>query len=593
MISLEQTDPTYALVAGLIGDCYRPRVKENVWQWSEANVYLDEKASPGHPGPYDSALTPYARTIQEFYTDPEWDELVVKKSSQVGITEGVLNCVRFAVANQPTNILYAIDSREEAKKIAKTRLQPSLKRIAATAAVIGENEDDFTNLTMYLPSMTIYLTGGHSAGALANKPIGTAVVDEADEHPPPKSGETENVDKIRERLKTVPNKKLFIIGRPKTDKHVTAREYATGTQEKYYVPCPHCAHRQELIFERVKFDHCKDLLGEWDLQRAGTETYYQCESVDCHEPIRDAHKHYMLLHGEWRVTNPRHKPRKRSIHISDLYSPFVTFAELAMEFIEASKSGSLTKLQNFRNARLGLEWKQQQAEVTESDVLALRGAYRRGTCPFPPVVIGMTSDKQGDVLKWVKGAFKSTGECAVIDYGFALVEDELVDICKAPVEILGSDERMSGRIGLVDEGFKATDVRDFCLRSEGIFWPCKGRGGIQVRHTVAESKTLHEGDEIIVYHFDDDDFKKQLYISCIGKLADIKKGLSRTPRLWLPSDIDRDFVNELSAEKLVEQKTAWGFSKFVWEKTGDNDFGDAVKMLLVLWHIIAPFFKET
>lgn len=586
--------PLRAFVLNAVLRSYQPRATGSVWQWAEKNIYLDERQSPGHPGQYDSSLTPYTRSLQDFINDPDWDEFIIMKSSQVGVTEGVLNAIRYCVALKPTNILYSIDSADEARKINRTRLQPTISKLIPEG-VDEVSEADMQTLTLYLAHMTIYMAGGHSGGALANKAIGLGIIDEADEHPAPAKGDIENVDKLRERLKTVPGKKLYLIGRPKTDKHVTYREYLTGTQEKIFLPCPHCDHFQELdFFNGVRFDHCKDLLGAYDLQQVLKATYYRC--AKCEGVILDGHKHEMNLRGEARATNLKHKPKKRSLHISDLYSPFVTFGELAIEFIEATQSGSLIKLQTFYNNRLGLPFKQQQAEVTENDVLACRGAYRRGTLPWSPCMIGMGVDKQGDVQKWVKGGFLPSGELAIIDYGMTLAEDELVEVADDPVPIPGEEDPMSVQMGFIDEGFQAKAVRKFVLGTDGLFFSSKGRGGVQVRHTVAESTTIYEGVEQIVYHFDDDGFKKDLYITRIAgrkKISDgKKKGQVTAPYIWFPVDIEQSFAAEMAAEKLVEVKESWGFTKLKWEKTGPNDYGDAVKQLLVMWHVVGPEFQE-
>jgi hypothetical protein len=583
-----------SLVVGLVLQLCQPRPTEKIWEWASHAVWLNEKASPGHPGFYDWRLTPHARAIQETHTDPDWDEHVIIKSSQIAITEAVLNIVRWSVVHQPMNTLYATHSAKQAQKICKIRLLPSLRESRGTNKVIGEvAEDELSNLMLNLPSMTIHLTGGGSSGELTSNPFGVGIFDEADEHPEPPKGEMHNVDKVRERLKTVPGAKLYIIGRPKTTNHILAREYKTGTCEKLFVPCPHplCGGFQELVCEQLKFAHCKDLTGEYDLQRVAAETYYEC--IHCRQPIHEDQKSWMVQHGEWRITNPRHSPRKRSSHVSDLYSLFVPWSKLALELIDANQSGSLAKLQAFRTGRLGIPWEEKQAEVKEADVLKLRGTYKRGEVPWIPDVITMTCDKQGDVLKWSKAAIRWPGEIAIIQYGDAAYEDDLIEIAQEPIAVPGLEEPMRVKIGLIDEGFRAKrEVRPFCLRSAGLFHPSKGRAGtMQVRHLVWESMTEFEGEPLVVYHYDDDAFKKDLYKIRILKFDDIAKGLNRAPRLWFPADCERGFLAEHMMEKHQEEKGSWGYSKWTWIKLGPNDYGDCTKLHLVLWSQIAAYFK--
>ena len=45
------------------------------------------------------------------------------------------------------------------------------------------------------------------------------------------------------------------------------REYEASDQRRFFVPCPHCDHREWLIFERLRWE--KELLG----LRAWAEKY--------------------------------------------------------------------------------------------------------------------------------------------------------------------------------------------------------------------------------------------------------------------------------------------------------------------------------
>ncbi len=595
-----------AYVVGLILNYCRPRPKEKVWEWASENVRLDEKASPGHHGPYDWRISPLACAIQETHTDPDWDEDVTMKSSQAMITEGALNNIRWSVANAPMNALYVTYSAPQAKKICKVRMLPSLRACKATNKVIGDvHDDELSNQLLNLPGMVIQFTGGGSSGELTSNPFGIIIFDEADEHPAPPKEQIANVDAARERLKTVPGKKLYIIGRPKTTNHTIYQEYKTGTCEKAFVPCPHplCGGWQELVFEQVKYGHCKDLAGDYDLQRVVAETYYEC--IHCGQPIYEDQKPWMVLQREWRVTNHKHKPRKRSRHISDLYSFDVKWSDMALEFIDAMQSGLIKKLQAFRTGRQGLPWEEKNAEVTEDDVLKLRGTYKRGSCPFVPDILLMAADKQGDILKWVIAGVRWPGEVAIVDYGHAVHEDELVEIAQIPRVFEGLDAPMTVKIAVIDDGYYGKKiVRPFCLRTAGLgpnggqlFHPAKGRAGLQVKHLVWETQTDIEGEPIMLYMFDDDAFKSDLYITRILKFKPTVPGkpapLNRGPRLHLPADVGRDFVSELSMEKLVEDKTQWGQTKFVWMKMGANDYGDGVKLVLVLWNQVAQYFKPT
>jgi phage terminase large subunit GpA-like protein len=609
-----------ALVPECLARAFAARSALTVTEWARKNVYLDKEASPTSPGYYDPDLTPYAASIADGFLDPEFKEDHTVKSTQVGITEVILNIIRYCAAERPTNTIYAIDSQTEAKKIGRIRLVPSLKANAATAAAISENEDDLTSLTLYLVGMVVYLLGSHAAGAFENKPAGLVILDELEKHKV-SPGQSTTVDVARQRLKTVRNRKLYSISKPDEEDGVSWQEYLTGTRDKYFVACPTCAFEQELIWEQVRFSQCKDLAGDYDLAQVLTDTTYECANALCAAHWNESTKRATILAAArrpdqgWRRTNfDKGKlapvPGKRSRQISDLYSlfPGSTMGEMAVEFIGCGKNPG--KLKNFRNGRLGLPSVTQSGEVKESYLLRLRGNYTRGQLPIVPCFCAETSDVQGDVKKLVKAGFAPNGDIYVTDYRYTLSFDELTtEATTAPIHCLADGQDYFARLILVDEGFLATDARDFAQRSCAVVptFTSKGRGGIQVRHTVAESKMIHRGEPMIAYHYDDDAIKKELYLSsirdvihCLDALARnphdtlAAAKLERLPRIWFPSDMEPEFYTELTAEKLVRDETAAGYNKWVWIKdpTKANDFGDATKMLKVIWHVVGPMFAE-
>lgn len=583
------------------------RTSLNVWQWAERHVSLDAQASPGSPGPYRSSRAPYTRFIMELFTDPSVREVVIKKSSQSGVTEAILNIIRYCVAVMPRNILYVIDSKEEIGKLFRTRLVPSLRNCKETAQRITEKEDDLTTRTLYLEGMWIMGIGGHSAGGLANKSCSIGILDEADKHPPNTGREGRSIDQLRARFKTIADSKLFVLSKPVEATDVTTVEYETGTQHKCFVACPHCGEHQELVQERVTYSHCKDLTGDYDRERVLSETYYQCVNAGtpkCTDGrITEEQRLAQLLggHFEFRQTNFRNvEPGKVSIEITDLISifPKCTLGEIALDLIASQRS--LIKMRHVQAERFARAWKRSGAALKEDAIFKLCGPYARGTVPFVPALVVITADKQGDVVKWVKHAFLLNGTHYVCDWGEVLAEDELMLVWSGesphrPLTCMADGKDYAPQVGLIDEGFKTNEVRSFVIRATlaGQLWfTSKGRGGLQIRSSVVESKYDHDGlVDLICYHYNDDSFKQELYLGQIGDLPRIQSGASKLPRLWLPrpQDVEREFASELCAEELVDEETHLGFTKRLWKKVGEaNDFGDAVKMGKVCWQILGP-----
>jgi hypothetical protein len=303
------------LIDDVLLTCYRALIpKLNVWRWADAgNVFLDEKAT-ALPGAYDSSKTPLTREFQETFSSPDWDEDHVMKSSRVGITEAALNVVRYMPHHTPGAALIAIDTTDEAKKIATDRLIPTLP-----AAALTDDADDVTKKLIRLRNMLIHIAGSYSPTIFRNKWLRLAFLDEI-EVVEEIDDEGTLHDLARSRMHDVPGAKLLTASKPKRHRSKHHCEVATGTLSAAFVPCLHCGTFQELGFDgqsptyqlriedgqrsgqppltpplghidpatgmhtsvpaprvgRFRFEHCKDMFGHWDLGRIEQETWYEC-----------------------------------------------------------------------------------------------------------------------------------------------------------------------------------------------------------------------------------------------------------------------------------------------------------------------------
>ena len=113
-----------------------------IWDWADRTVWLVSQSAT-ESGLYRSAKTPWTRRMQEVARElvmPVWSwkesrwvwvsvrEYTAMKSSQAGLSEGALNIVRWRAKHDPCNVIYGIDTREEAKNIVE-RLIPTLADI--------------------------------------------------------------------------------------------------------------------------------------------------------------------------------------------------------------------------------------------------------------------------------------------------------------------------------------------------------------------------------------------------------------------------------------------------------------------------------
>lgn len=626
-------------LASLFSSVFTSRPRERIEEWARNEVTLSTEESGDFPGRYDPELNPLPTIIFDAYRSGEWDEAVIKKSSQSGVTLAVLILINWFCKFVKRNFIYVLDSREEMKRVSQSRLQPMLRATKAASNYMREEEDAFTNLFLRLKGFVGFLCGSRSVGALANKSAALGICDEVDAYVLdgiPKDSAPHNL--VRDRLKKQSRAFLILLSKPANEEDTIHQEFVTGSRHKCFVPCPHCSERegkiagfQELLWERgkkengepdygVQFAHCKDMFGAYDFERVARETYYEC--CFCRGHIHEHHKPWMIQHRDWRRTNfgqDKHKPvpRKFSCEITDLYSTFpkTTWAVLAQEWVDAQ--GSIDKIKRFKRGRLAQAWIEKKQNVKASDVEKCVGEYDQGHCPQMPDVVIQCSDRQEDVFKLVKAGFKKgryVDQCWVIDEADVGTFADFQRMADKPVIIdywgdLADDERTYPTVltGMVDEGYKTYQIREHCLSTkleingEEVlrFYPVKGRGGIQVKDIVWQvDGTLQNGDPVPVFHISDDDFKSMLYEEAIAGRSFIQRALrdgepALAPLLHFFKNPDPLFIDEFCQEhrvtKIVRNKPV-----LVWaEPRGKQDKGDALKYCFATWYRIRHLIDAT
>lgn len=600
-------NPVRQFLVSVLKRAYRPVRKYPLEYWAEENITLGSKESIDNPGAYKRIHSVYApRLLDIFMDDPQWRTLLVMKSSQSGITLHCLILICRKIAEIFTSIIYVIDSKPKAEDLSKTRLQPMLRKCKALLVEAEARLDaKLQTLTYELPNAIIRLAGSGSAGQVASFPADIVFGDELDKWGRAK-GEAHKWHLLIQRIKKSEHGKGIGFSTPTTEDAITNVEFVAGSQHKYFVPCPECGAENLCDLEHLVFSHCKDDHGAYDLARVLRETYMRCEA--CEARIEEDQKPDMLDRGRWKATNykeleiegvkqmvPAWEPGAMSAHISDFYSIHSksTWGVLACEFIQAQ--GSPEKLHNFNNGRRGMPNKKTVSNLHLKHLLRLRGGYKRGTVPIMPCVCTLQVDNQGDHQKWVSLAWLPNGTRYVVDWGITGARAEIKDVALRQIQT--PEREITVQSVIMDEGGKdgtSYEVRRFCAPLFPYFIPCKGRGGIQVRNNIwfTDSKISKGGDEsVAVCHFDDDAFKRELYIQLIKNFSLEQSREFDVPRLWLPVDVDEDFCRELLGEELIKELDASGQEVMKWKGKPPNDYGDCVKMGGVLWNVISHKFQ--
>jgi len=567
-----QTD-TLEEVRSDLAEFWKPKKRLSPLAWCEQNVVLDGRYTP-RPGRFSCDFTPYLRGLHDWFGDPRIRQITLCKSAQVGGTTLLGNLIMFTVAEAGAPILYVTSTSENAKSWSERELIPRLKSCPAIRELMPDNEDDFRKMEMHFKSCTVRLVGSNSDGNLASRPIKVLFADEIEKWPVENEKEAPALELAMARTNFFrSSRKVILTSTPTIEAGAIWQNYLRGSQHRFHVPCPECQHRQPLRFEQVLWsEELRDEEGNWSLDAVADSAVYQCE--ECGSLWPQAKQRELVSRGEWVAGNASAPRDHISAHISALYSPQMTWGEIAKMFLQKKESPG--GLHDFQNNILGEPWQERAATIKNESILDLRDkSYRLRECPLEPVLVTLCADVGEKETHWTVEARNETGESWVIDYGTVLAPEDLVSksFLEARQYPTPSGKIVRPTAGLIDSGFNTERVYSVCTNSDRLLWPYKGSDAAFGLWNVSEVK----GTGLLLYTGVDYTLTTALYLDRIGKRL--------PPLLHLPADTGRDFIHGLSGQQLMESKTNKSLGRF-WKPVRADHFGDCVKMSMLTWWIM-------
>ncbi len=405
--------------------------------------------------------------------DPAIREIWFIKSAQVGWTEILNNVIGYFVDQDPAPTLLVQPTLEMAEAWSKDRLAPMIRDTPCLRDRIADPKARDSGNTLLHKKFTgghLTIAGANSPAGLASRPIRNVLFDEVDRFPTSAGTEGDPISLGRKRSQTFWNRKMLAGSTPtiKGSSRVEAG-FESSDQRYYFVPCPHCDEFQRLVWSQV----------HWPEGRA-EEAVYVC--VHCGSEIDEVQKAEMLRAGEWRAS----KPTKdiAGFHISELYSPWSTWSEMAVAFLKAKRLPET--LQTWINTSLGETW-EDKGETIEAVGLASRiESYTSVSIPAGVQVITAGTDVQDDRLEttiWGFGAEEEAWRVEHIvlrgDPGSAALWAEHDDLLRR--RFTTDDGRhLTIEACCVDSGGHFTEqVYQYCARRKRFrVWAIKGVAGI-------------------------------------------------------------------------------------------------------------------
>lgn len=335
-------------------------------------------------------------------SDPLILEIWVMKSAQIGWTEILNNVIGYFIDQDASPILLVQPTLDLAEAWSKDRFAPMLRDTECLRLKVADPKTRDSGNTLLHKKFTgghLTVAGANSPAGLASRPIRVFLCDEVDRFPSSAGTEGDPYSLGRKRTTTFWNRKILAGSTPtvKGSSRIEAG-FDESDQRFYFVPCPHCDEFQRLIWAQVK----------WDDEPA--KAWYTCQH--CAAVLTDADKAAMLKAGEWRAT----KPSKgiAGFHISEIYSPWATWGEMAVAFLTAKKFPET--LQTWINTALGETWEDKGETIEAKGLAARMEAYTHER--LPPGILMLTSgtDVQDDRLETTVWGWGADEECWRVEH---------------------------------------------------------------------------------------------------------------------------------------------------------------------------------
>ncbi len=300
--------------------------------WAAANVEFTDRES-AFPGYYDPDRSPHLSEVLRALGPCDSCRIVtVKASAQVGKSTIARIFMLANIVGDPCDFLYTHPTLDSARRWSKLKLSPFLSRLnvplAADRILFKRRKDGLAS---------IKVAGATAPSSLEGSTVRCQVQDDLSKWVDNRQGDPEARADTLSFLAT-PSKILKTSTPLVLPECRITRSFERGSQERFYVPCPHCGTMQTFEFENF-FPRGEAFL---------------CVSNACRGFIEDGDRRRILPRGEWRAMNPNAAPEHRSFEIWSAYNLAVSFEFIARQYHEAR--GDTLRQRCFANDVLGRAW---------------------------------------------------------------------------------------------------------------------------------------------------------------------------------------------------------------------------------------------
>jgi len=509
------------------------------------------------------------------FNDPNINRIVFMKSAQVGATEILLNVMAYYIDQDPAPMLIMQPTLQMAQAFSKDRLATMIRDSEKIRGCVKDprtRDSGNTVLHKSFPSGHLTIVGSNSASGLASRPVRLLLADECDRYETSAGSEGDPISLATKRTTTFWNRKIYMCSTP-TIKGLSRIETAFEESDKryYQVPCPECKTYQVLKWSNVV----------WEENKPDTATY-ACD--ECGSVIEENKKQWMLNNGKWVATEKTKDTA--GFHISELYSVWSTWADMAKNFLEAKKQPEMLK--TWINTSLGETWEEQGEGVEYETLLKRRLHYDVNSIPESVLVITAGCDTQKDRIELQLMGWSHDFEAWVLDYKIFWGDPNAVKVWQELDEYIKQRfQTESGRsmpvscVCIDSGGHHTNQVYQFTKprQSRRVF---SIKGINQLGKPIANKPSFVGKNKAVLYPIGTDTAKEAIF----ARLStDVENST-----LHFPADVDEEYFKQLTAEKRIT-KFVRGRKSLVWKQIRPrNEALDCMVYNFAAIYILNPNF---
>ena len=489
--------------------------------------------------------------VMDAIRDPDVREVVIMSATQLLKTELLLNTLGFHVHLDPCPILVIQPTIEMAESFSKERLAPMIRDTPVLSGLFSDpksRNSDNTLRKKSFPGGYVQLAGANSPASLAMRAVRVVLLDEVDRYPLSAGVEGDPIKIVSKRQATFWNRLSIMVSSP-TVKGISRIEQALEASDyrKCWVPCWSCRRKQILTWSHVHWSK-----GEPE------GAHIQCEH--CGAPWTEQQRLQSLSRYEWRKSQKASVSGRIGFWASELYSPWVTPAAMANDWLEAQVSDETLK--TFINTSLAESWELRGDQLEHGTLYARRELY---SAPIPDGShLTAAADIQDDRIEVELRSWGAHEESWSVGYtrlygdpGKPELWNQL-DQHLRELRYRVDGEPMPVSLACIDSGAWTDEVYAFCRRRRRVYIPTKGSSEA-TRPIAAFPRTAN---------------RQGVYLTLIGthtakellfdrlQLMEPGPGFVHWP---IHDDYDGEYFEQLTAEKRIV-KRRHGHSYIIWEK---------------------------